>query len=298
MSQMLIPNPLWTNHYNESGRGLSPRLWSRIASHGAAPDGSQGYFISDDFLTVGQSVAVASNVGCYVSAAGQYKTYEDTSSTVTQPATEVGGVLQLLTTTSDNSETSICQGGAGTGAATSVLGKLSYDTAADRKMVIFESRFKVSSVADDVAAIFVGLMEEDGAVHNALVDNTGVVIDNDFIGFGTVHTNGGTAGTNAILTFKYKKDGQTQVIPIASLGTLAADTYVKAGFCYDPQATDSKKISIFYNNAEQTTYVTATMMDAATFPDGEEMGFFAAVKNGNTTGANLKLDWWAFYQEG
>jgi hypothetical protein len=308
MSQMLLPNPLYTNHYGESGRGLSPRLWSKIGAHGAAPDGSQGIFISDDFLVFGESVAASSNIACYASSAGQYKAYIDTTSTVAQLETAgSGGVVKITLEAAANEEASLCQGGAGTSAATSVLGALNRDTSP--KLTIFESRFKVSSVADDVLAIFVGLMEENGAVHNAKVDTTGVTIDNDFIGFNTIHYNSGTAVTStptitpvtgqaASLQAVYKKDGQTLQVPIAAAGTLVADTWIKAGFVYDPAAPASKRIAFYVNNVEQTTYVTDTDMNASTFPDGEEMGFTAIAKTGAaTTGGNLQLDWWAFYQE-
>lgn len=298
MSQMLIPNPLFTNHYGQSGAGLSPRLWSKIGAHGAAPDGSQGFFLSDDFLAFGQTVAVSSNVACYASAAGQYKSFEDTSTTLAQLATATGGVISFGLDATDNHEVSLCQGGAGTAAAASVLGALSYDTAANRKLTIFEARLRVSSVADDVSSLFIGLMEENGAVHNAKVDDTGATIDNDFIGFESVHTNSGTTGTNASLNFVYKKDGQTKQTVITGAQTLVANTWYKVGFVYDPAAPDSRKITAYIDNEEKTSaYVTATNMDAATFPDGEEMGFTAIAKSGAATASTFDIDWWAFYQE-
>jgi len=292
---MLIPNPLFTNHYNESGRGLSPRLWSLIGSHGAAPDGSQGIFLSDDFLSLGQTVAVSSNIACYASAAGQYKTYEDTSTTFAQLATETGGVWRMGLNAADNQEDSICQGGAGTSAAASVLGPI--NVASSPKPVIFETRFRVSSIADDAAAIFFGLMEENGATHNAKVDDTGATIDKDFIGFETVHTNGGTTGTNASLNFVWKKSGATKVTLITGVKTLVAGTFVKCGFAYLPQNPPSKRLVVFIDNVEQTTYGTYTQLSASTFPDGEELGFTAIAKTGSATALNVDCDWWGCYLE-
>lgn len=295
MSQMLIPNPLFTNYFGESSRGLSPRLWSLIGSHGAAPDGSQGLYLSDNFMAFGQSVAVSSNVGCYVSAAGQYKTYEDSSTSIAQLASETGGVIRLSLNAADNQEASICQGGAGTSAATSVLGPI--NVASSPKPVIFESRFRVSSIADDVASVFIGLMEENGAVHNAKVDDTGATIDNDFIGFETVHTNGGTTGTNASLNFVWKKDGATKVTLITGVQTLVANTFYKVGFAYLPQNPASKRLLVYVDNTEQTTYGTYTQLSASTFPDGEELGFTAIAKSGTATASTTDIDWWACYME-
>lgn len=295
MSGMMLPNPLFTNHYGESGRGLSPRLWSKIAAHGSAPDGSQGIFASDDFLSIGQSVAVSSNIACYSSFAGQYKTYEDTSTSVAQIATATGGVLRMALNAGDNQEISICQGGAGTSAAAAVLGPI--NVASSPKPVIFEARFRMSSIADDAAAIFIGLMEENGAVHNAKVDDTGATIDNDFIGFETVHTNGGTTGANATLNFVWKKDGATKVTLISGVKTLVADTWYKVGFVYQPLEAPSKRLAVFVDNVEQTTYGTYTQLSASTFPDGEELGFTAIAKTGSATASNVDLDWWAAYLE-
>jgi hypothetical protein len=54
---------------------------------------------------------------------------------------------------------------------------------------------------------------------------------------------------------------------------------------------------VYADNEPSSTYVTATNMDAATFPDGVMMAFAAAVKNGSAAASTLTLDWWAFYQE-
>jgi hypothetical protein len=294
---LLNPNAAFLTHRGQdSGRGLSPRIWDRVRSHMRSTDGSSGVYAFDDFLLFGESVAASSNIACFASQAGQYKAYIDTSSTLAQSASLTGGAIVLTTEAADNDEVSICQGGAGTAAATSVLGALNRDTSP--KLTAYETRFKVNSVADDVVSLFVGLMEENGAVHNAKVDDTGATIDNDYIGFETVHTNSGTTGTNAALRAVYKKDGQTAQTSVSAIQTLVADTWYKAGLLYDPLAPTSQRITWYIDNTPQTTYVTDAQMNAATFPDGEEMGFTAIVKSGSAAAAALTIDWWAFYQEG
>lgn len=290
------PQSVFLTHkgVNNTSRGLSPGLWQNMRSQLSSTDGGSGFFIYDDFLVTGQTVAVASNVGCYASLAGQYKSYEGASAAIAQLETAgAGGFLKMSTPASDNILCAICQGGAGTSAATSVLGAI--NRATSPKMVIFETRFKVSSIADDVMAVFLGLMEENGAVVGGLVDDTGVTIDNDYIGFNTVHTNGGTTGTNAKLRAVYKKDGQTAQTSVATAATLVADTFIKAGFVYDPLADATQRITWYVDNTPLGTYVTDTQMAAATFPDGEEMGFTAMTKSGTATASNLVIDWWAAY---
>lgn len=290
-----FPSTLMVAHRGQpSSRGMSPRIWTKFGQQMMSPEGSGGFFIGDDFLVFGESVAASSNIACYVSQAGQYKAYIDTSSTLAQLATVTGGAIALTTEAADNEEVSICQGGAGTAAAVSVLGALT--RGANAKLTCFETRFKLNSITDNVNAIFIGLMEENGAVHNALVDDTGAVIDNDYIGFSVVHANGGTAGTNALLNAVYKKDGATAQTNIAGVQTLVADTWYKAGFVFDPQAPAAQRISWYIDNTEQSTYVTDTQMAASTFPDGEEMGFTAAIKTGSAAAGVLTIDWWAFGQ--
>lgn len=294
MQGLHLPSALGVGYGNNSGSssGLSSEVWKKFAANANSNDGSSAFFAGDDFLVFGESVAVSSNIACYVGAAGQYKAYIDTTSTLAQLATERGGVISLSLEAADNEEISICQGGAGTAAATSVLGAIHYDTAASRKLTAFESRFRVSSVADDVNAFFIGLMEENGAVHNAKTDNAGATIDNDFIGFETVHVNSGTAGTNALLKFVYKKDGQTQVT-VGTVATLTAATWYKVGFVYDPFGRSGPQIIPYLNGvALPTLAVSATSLDAATFPDGEEMGFTAITKSGAATASTFDIDWW------
>lgn len=296
MQSLMLPSALGVPHLGQTdGRGLSNSVWRKFAAQMNTGNGDNAFFVGDDFLSVGESVAVSSNIACFVSQAGQYKAFIDTSAALAQLETAgSGGVIKFSIDASDNHEIDFCQGGAGTSAATSVLGALNRDT--NPRLTAFECRFKVSSVVDDVLAVFLGLMEENGGVTNAKVDDTGVTIDNDFIGFDSVHTNSGTTGTNAKLRFVYKKDGQTQQTVISTLQTMVADTWYKVGFVYDPDAPPSKRIACFVNGVEQGTYITDTQMNAATFPDGEELGFTAIAKSGTATASNMQLDWWAFGQ--
>jgi hypothetical protein len=98
------------------------------------------------------------------------------------------------------------------------------------------------------------------------------------------------------LKFAYKKAGQTAVA-VATAATIAAATWYKVGFVYDPGEVPARRIKYFVDNVEGTTYVTETNIATATFPDGEEMSPIFGVKN--VTDIMVQdLDWWALYQEG
>jgi len=285
-----LPHNLYTVHKGANTTGLSPRIWSRLSGSMMASDGNKRLvLVGDDFTSFYGTVTA--KVGDY---SGGYKSYEESGGSITQLATHTGGVIAITSDGTDNDDMALAAGG-----ATGVFGAIS-DTAGSDYVTAFEVRFRVSTVADDTGAFFVGLTEEGLAAVASMTDDTGVMASKDHIGFATVHRNGGTAGTNAVLKFVYQKAGQTQVIKIAALETLVADTWYKAGFVCDPSAIPSKRIAVYLDNVEQSTYVTATNIATASgsaFPDGEELTFSALTHQGGATGAHsLLLDWWAFGQ--
>lgn len=168
------------------------------------------------------------------------------------------------------------------------------DTAGDDKRLVFECRVKVSSVTTtDQVAFFLGLTEEDRSAANGVFadggGDLGVTTTIDMIGFGRFDDDGDS------ISFFYKKASQTaqDKVQIA----IAADTWVKLGFVYNPLAPETDRITVYVNGVPQATRVTATDIAAATFPDGEELTMTASFQNDSTTSNTITLDWWYCYQE-
>jgi len=287
----LFPNALYTLHQGKSGgRGMSPRLWSRVHGQMVSPDGFSNAFLAmDDFTNfggfspaIGGTTALPSTT---VPGPGGYGLYADTATSACSIAplgTESGGVVRLATGATDNHEAWLsAQGLAG------ALGMIS-DTAADAKLTVFETRVRFSSVADNVGAFFVGLGEPGIPADSAKVNDTGVMVDKDFIGFNTIHAD------NDLLSINYRKSGAAQQA-VGSGTAIVANTWYKLGFVYDP--LDSEKIKFYINNVQQGSSLSAANIAAATFPDAERLTFVAGVKNGSAAAANLDIDWWAFYQD-
>jgi len=67
---------------------------------------------------------------------------------------------------------------------------------------------------------------------------------------------------------------------------------------YDPDEADAQKIKVYVNNVEQSTYVTATNIATATFPDGEPMAMVWASKVGGAVTGTAEMDWWRAAQLG
>lgn len=281
----IFPSSLFTCHRGMSGgRGLSPRLWSRVQGQSLSPDGfSNWYFAGSDFLNFGMTTAVASNIGRYADASGAYLSYEDTGNAIAPLETEVGGVIRISLDATDNDETWIQPG-----TAKSVLGKVS-DTAGQDKLMLFESRFRVGQINEQ--NVLIGLSEEGLAVADTISD-AGALADKDFLGFFIQE------GSGSALKFGYRKSGQA-LQTLATFGTsLVASTWYKVGFVYDPSAPSAKRLAWYVDNVEQSTYVTATNIADATFPDGEELNLLAGIKNGTAAIRTLDLDWWNFAQAG
>ena len=282
----LLPASLYTTYKGSTYRALSPRIWSRFHGQAMAPDGSdQAFIIGSDLRAFGKTFAVASNVGRYNCEGCHYISYEDTGDAIAQIATDRNGAVTFTSAATDNNESWLQPGD-----TASVMGLIS-DTAGDDKMLAFECRVKLGQLAE--TAGFWGLSEEGLAAADTLVDDTGALASKDFIGFHVA-----AHATAPEIDFVYRKAGQTAQVLIDALKVVVADTYYNLGFIYDPKADTTKRITIYLDNAEQTTYVTGTQIAAATFPDGEELQPLFGQKVGAAAAKTTTLDSWAFGQIG
>lgn len=290
----MFPSNLMATHIGQRGSKLSPRLWARLIEQQLTPDGTPpGVMLYDDFdsfpsLTVTTAAA-------QLQPTNGYYAYIEADATVgsIRHRADTPSAIELLTSTDaadgDNHDTVL-----GTCGNVGVLGMIS-DAAADAKLLINEFRFRLNSVTNGAGSVFLGLGEEGlCAANTPIADDTGhKVSDDDLIGFFIGEDD------NDALKFVYRKNGQA-IQTVFTYGTaLAANTWYNAGFVYDPRAPLSKRIKVFVNNIEQSTYVTGDNIAAATFPDGEELAMYAAIKaSANNVAQHFDLDLWAFYQAG
>jgi len=186
-----------------------------------------------------------------------------------------GGAVRLPVGSTDNNQVLV-----GTGAEAFEIS----DTAGEQFELWFEARIRTSSIADNAAALFCGLSSLHAV--DLLADNSGAFIATAAtIGFQILQADGDN------ISFTYQAASQTPVVPIATLQVPVASTWYKLGFHYKPSAPDAKKISVWLDGAEQSTYVTATNIAAATFPDAEQMGPVLTAKTGGAVAFNVDCDW-------
>lgn len=173
-------------------------------------------------------------------------------------------------------------------AALLVLGSASIRvTRGSKRKVAFEGRFRVSSILDDSTSggVFLGLHEDLIPTATSVLADAGGLTDENFIGFHRVEGDGDK------LDVVYKADGQTQQ-SFADALTLAAATFVKAGFYFDGDDT----LKFYFNGAEYTTArLGASSLTAATFPSDINLTPAFGIKNATASSpGTATFDWIRF----
>lgn len=260
-----------------SGKEPSPSIWGNVNWSDGQFHGKTKLFW-EDFHSFGLTYAVASNVGRY--AGGQmWRSYEDTGDAIAQIATDDNGVITFTTAATDNNESWIQPGG-----VASVFGTI--DTrATGQRSLAFEARFNIAQLAE--TGVFIGMSEEGLAAANTLVDDTGALASKDMIGFHIP-----AHASVATMSFVYRKAGQAAATVISGLQTMVASTWYKVGFYLDAKEPNAaKRIKVYLDGVEQSTYVTDTVVELSTFPSGEELHALAGVKAGEAGAKVMSLDW-------
>ncbi|MHC4676974.1 MAG: hypothetical protein ACYTBZ_31205 [Planctomycetota bacterium] len=274
-------------HYKDAdgdtSAGPSMNIWADCPVLGIMEDPGLGYYFFDDFIGCPELAA-----GSAITQLPPYVAIADTNGGGIAAATDVvGGAIALSSGTTADCDTTLQLGGGNSFVIS--------DTAGSDKKLWFEARIKISAITDDAVQYFIGLAEEDRCVDAGVFGKSGgttpeaAMADIDYIGF--LRYDGGTTAIN----FVYNLSGQTGVEKIAAIDTAGADTFMKLGFLYDPDAETAQRIKVYADGEESTTYVTGTNIATATgsaFPDGEELTLTMATMSDSTTSGTMTVDWW------
>ena len=277
-------------HFEDiSTRLFSPRLWrgfgaptnmNPLGSSYQGPSGNPAFGFFDDFHTFNATTLVGPyanllSAGC-------------TAALAADTATEKGVLALSLDGNAANDEAVLKWGGT-----------LSAPFKLADKDLCFECRLAVSAITAAKWSWAVGLGQADMITTDLLfVDTTGALADKNFLGFNHLQAEG------AAVDGAYKADGQTYQngatkTKLDSLHTAVATEYVKLGFRY---RAHPKTVEFFVNGAVPggnitPARLTATEIDAATFPDDVFLAPFIGVKDiaGNAA-LTISVDWWACAQ--
>lgn len=255
-----------------TGVGPSPLIWDSCPWAEMQLDPTLGYTFYDNFIRTPLLADATPQNG--------YITDQDTGVTIQglETGDEVGGVIEIANNDADNDFGHLYLADA----AAAV--NLCSIAAASHKPFWFEARLKKAAVTDNACAIFVGLGETglittDGG---ALVDDTGEVKDENFIGFQVLNADGD------LLAPVYRADGQTKGTGTGA--AITADTYFKCGL-YGNGST----IGMYINGALDLT-VTAAIIAGATFPSATNMTAMLLSKTGAVAESAVAMSWWRFAQ--
>jgi hypothetical protein len=267
-------------------RDYSPNIWSDCLFTAILEGTVNGVIFDDDFTKFPKSAATTEGNW------GDYAQFSSTGGTLTADTGQGGGVVMG----SDGDD----EGASIRSLATP------FKIARGLKKLWFEAVFKKSTIADTKHEFFVGLMQDVALTATMPITATaGTLADTNLVGFYF----DGTSGNGAVGSTTYKADGVTAVVVGTDEVTgLAADTYVKVGFTFDPdpdpfvadpaRTTGNKNLLTFYqNNLRLASYKLIPSAAGTDFPNDIGLGPVAAVLNatGSTPGT-VTLDKWRCVQ--
>lgn len=277
-------------HFEDiSTRHFSPKLWRGFgaptslnpsgSSYGT-PSGNPAFGFFDDFHTFNATTLVGPYANLLTAGC--------TAALAADTATEKGVLALAVDGNAANDEAVLKWGGT-----------LSAPFKLADKDLAFECRLAVSAITASKWSWALGLGEAGMIATDALfADTTGALADKNFLGFNKLYAEGGA------IDGAYKADGQTYQngatkTKLDSLHTAVAATYVKLGFRY---RAHPKTIEFYVNGTMpggniSPARLTATEIDAATFPDDVFLAPIVGIKDiAGDTALTVSLDWWACAQ--
>src|SRR3990172_21816 len=264
-----------------AGRHYMSKLWDGYDPVAIARTG--GIAFDDEFLNMGSIIQNVTSTD--LSGYGAFTSNNSTTlATAVTGANIQGGGLLLQTSADDNAE-AVLVGGGGTSFPWHFVIADENDTWLYTHVarLRFETRFRVSSVANNDIAFafgFTGVAPQTGFL---AADSSALLSTMDFVGFRTLQASAAT------LQFTYLENGST-VQNLFTVGTIVANTWYKCGLDYDPLADPAERISIWFDSGtgevRQNTFVTAAQMAASTFPFSNDattrpLAVCFAAKNGS-----------------
>lgn len=244
-----------------------------------------GLYFYDDFVDFPLTGTQTTQIGF-----GKYKVFATTGSSVTKVeavnSVEITGGVLSLTTDTDNDSASIAQA--------YPAFRMSGDPAIDGKLW-FECCYAQNSIVTNLAGTMILLAETElWTLATGVPFNGGDAITNGASGIGFRLAEDGLGVIDTVVT-----DRATSFTNIGAGegGTLAANTFAKLGFVYDPSADPTRRIVFYLNNLEVTTKYTQTNLAATTNLKANNLGliFASVADSAGTTFANY-MKWWRVAQ--
>lgn len=295
----------------DTGRDPSPNVWGQFKTF----DQCSNKFM-DDFNVIGN----ATMSSAYAGSIGRWTAYGSAGAQLSDAQLE-GGVLGMTSDTADEYVTLL--------SSTGSFRFLTTSTLALNKRMAFEARVARSVITSAKGEFFVGLMAPTlssglpAAAQPITATDDTLMTAGDLFGFHCNQTTGTRGGPTEVAvafglasgTVNYPT-GLTTLMASTGNTVLAANTYVKLGFIFDPNgpmkritsatarqtAGQVKKalIRFFVNGIEAPTFLTADDVVNATAAQAFPTAFMCPViahANGASTFTVTYIDWLKIAQE-
>ena len=196
--------------------------------------------------------------------------FTDTGGTFT--AVDAEGGVRLLSSNDDNEGASVSRG------------MYPFKIIQNAGELVFETRLKMSTIADTTIGVFAGLIENVAPTAIVPITAAGVLSANNLVGFHRLEGDGDKFDTY------YKADNVTAVAVQADAVTLVADTYIKLGMTFN---RGGDNILRYYSDGLELTNSKFIPSAAGTdFPNDVRLGWIVAVLNGaGSSPGTVSLDW-------
>jgi hypothetical protein len=258
---------------DNSGRGMSPKLWANCPWQEMDYDNSIGYKFFDDFTDI--PVITTPTISSEAAYGGtRYKAFGSSGGTLVSGG-GLGGDIVFTEATSNE----------GVSLATIAT---PFKIIRGGGNVWFEAKVKHSLITDAVFGCFIGLAETMTLSATVPIAAAGTLADQNFVGFHRLEADGDKFDT------VYKANGVTQVSVQTDAVTIVAATYNKLGMFYD----DSTYVLTFFGDGVPLTSTKTVPSAAGTdFPNDVNLGLVCATLGGDSAATFTNtLDWWAAAQ--
>lgn len=288
-----------------TARGPSASIWADCPEPELTEDPGVGMNFFDDFLMTGQGPSATG--GVIAQSFGQWDAYTYQGGTITDGALE-GGVI-VIGSDGDNEGVALSSG-------TGSFRLVTTSTLTLNQKLWFECRIALSTIATGKNDFFIGLA--DSFLSSGLPQAAWPIQTTNDTLFAAMNAIGfqrkGSVGTD--ISFVYQLSGATAVYPtnlttlcatVSPAQTLAAATFVKLGFIFDPKAP-SRQVSsastgqtagaikrplvrIFVNGLEMPAFLTSDNLGGAAFPTGFMAPAIGIMNQTGTTPGTASIDW-------
>lgn len=269
---------------SDTNRDPSPAIWADCPVHDLIENPGKGVYFYDDF----QDLPLAPTLTTQI-AFGKYKAYAAAGCTISKlsvvNSAEVLFSCLNINMDTDDDEASIAQ------AYPSY--RMSGVEGTDGKLW-FECCYAQDSIATNMASVFVGLAEVEQFTLGANIPhNSGDAINNSGSMIGFRIEEDGLGVVDTVISDRatsFTNIGDTEA------GTLAANTFRKFGFVYDPSRT-SDCVRFYANNSILDTKISRTTLTGYTNLDANALGLLLSVAADSAgTAFDCYMKWWRVAQ--